>query len=63
MRDKIVAVGLLTQRDLQALGSGFDRAFPVEGLEGFEDLLAQLDHVEAVPAAGQQGLAREGERS
>jgi hypothetical protein len=55
MRDNIVAIGLLTQRDLQALGSGFDRAFPLAGLEGIEDLLARLDHVEAVPAAGRRG--------
>ncbi|MBB3910150.1 hypothetical protein [Sphingomonas desiccabilis] len=60
MRDNIVAVGLLTQRDLQALGSGFDRAFPVDGLEGFRDLLAQLDQIEALSAAGQQGPARDG---
>jgi hypothetical protein len=57
MREKIVAVGFLTRRD-QAFGSGFDRAYPVEGLEGFEDLLAQLDNVEAVPAARQQGPTR-----
>ena len=44
-----MAVGLLTQGDLAVLGQGYRRAIPVSGLEGFEDLLAQLDIVEATP--------------
>jgi len=49
MESEIVAVGLLTQGDLAVLGQGYRRAIPVSGLEGFEDLLAQLDIVEATP--------------
>jgi hypothetical protein len=45
-KDRIVAVGLLTERDVQVLGQGFDRLFPLESIEGFEDLLAQLDAVD-----------------
>lgn len=45
-KDRIVAVGLLTERDVKVLGQGFDRLFPLESIEGFEDLLAQLDAVE-----------------
>lgn len=44
--DKIIAVALLTQRDLEVIGTGLGRVFPVEEVEGFEDLLAQLEHVE-----------------
>lgn len=41
--DRIVAVGLLTQRDVDILGTGFRRLFPVEGVGAFDDLLKQLD--------------------
>ncbi|WP_066778221.1 MULTISPECIES: hypothetical protein [unclassified Sphingomonas] len=47
--NRIVAVGLLTQKDLEVLGTGFTRAFPVEDISGFEDVLARLDQIEAVP--------------
>jgi hypothetical protein len=49
-KDRIVAVGLLTQRDLDVLGTGFNRLFPVgtdDGLDGFADLIAQLDKIDA----------------
>ncbi|WP_294244119.1 hypothetical protein [uncultured Sphingomonas sp.] len=46
--DPIVAVGLLTQRDLDVLGSGFRRSFPVEEDTAFDDLLQALDSIEAI---------------
>lgn len=51
-KDRIVAVGLLTQRDLDVLGTGFHRLFAVaadddEG-DDFADLLAQLDNIDAI---------------
>jgi len=42
----IVAIGLLTQRDLERLGDSFRGAIPVPVDGGFEELLLQLDHVE-----------------
>ncbi len=57
-RDSIVAVGLLTQRDLDVLGKGFDRHFPVDDDDMFADLLAKLDHVEAVPLGKGVSLVR-----
>ena len=42
-RDKIVAVGLLTRADLNALGENFRRAFPVEDLGGFDGLLRAIE--------------------
>lgn len=47
--DRIVSVGLLSERDLHVLGKGFTRHFPIADDGQFADLLAQLDHVEAVP--------------
>ena len=44
--DKIVAVGLLTQRDLEMLGAGFRRAIPLTEVSEFEDLLAAIDEAE-----------------
>ncbi len=46
--DQIVAVGLLTQRDLDVLGSGFRRSFPVSEDTAFDDLLQALDSIEAI---------------
>jgi hypothetical protein len=42
-RDEIVAVGLLTRRDLDMLGSGFRRAFPLEQCADFDALLKAID--------------------
>lgn len=53
---RIVAVGLLTQQDLDVLGQGFKRSYRVRGIEGFEDLLTQLDEIKASPAGAARGL-------
>lgn len=50
MVERIVAVGLLTARDLEVLGSGFRRMFPVERDTSFDDLLSAID--EAVAGKG-----------
>lgn len=44
--DRIVAVGLLTQRDIDVLGTGFRRLYPVEDTHAFDDLLRRLDTCE-----------------
>ena len=56
--DRIVAVGLLTPRDLDRLGSGFKRCFPVSDDEKFEDLLRAIDEAEARQALT-RGLPRD----
>jgi hypothetical protein len=43
MQDRIVAVGLLTRRELNLLGPTFDRAWPVEDAPAFNDLLRAID--------------------
>jgi len=48
-KDRIVAVGFLTASDLDHLGNGFRRHFPVEHDDIFDDLLRKLDDVEASP--------------
>lgn len=47
--NRIVAVGFLTSADLTMLGERFNRYFPVEHDDVFDDLLRQLDNVEAAP--------------
>jgi hypothetical protein len=42
----VVAIGLLTRRDLDALGDGFRRMIPLEGAGEFDDLLAAIDEAE-----------------
>jgi len=45
-QDRIVAVGLLTQKELTLLGPTFDRAWPVEDAAVFGDLLRAIDDAE-----------------
>lgn len=42
-RDRIVAVGLLTSRDVALLGPTFDRLWPVEDAPEFRELLEAID--------------------
>lgn len=44
--DKIIAVGLLTQDDLNRLGDTFTRVWPVEDAPGFDELLKAIDTAE-----------------
>ena len=44
--DRIVAVGLLTERDLTLLGPTFDRAWPVEDAPMFSELLRAIDEAD-----------------
>ncbi|MEJ7934865.1 hypothetical protein WG907_11410 [Sphingobium sp. AN558] len=46
MNERIIAVGLLSQRDLEVLGRNFTRHFPLqENDDLFADLLAKLDPI------------------
>jgi hypothetical protein len=42
-RDRIVAIGLLTQQDVEVLGAGFKRLYPVDPATDFDDLLRAID--------------------
>ena len=41
--ERIIAVGLLTRRDVRLLGPTFDRLWPVEDAPDFDDLLRAID--------------------
>ena len=43
---RFVSVGLLTQRDLDVLGSGFCRAFPLNDTQDFTAMLVEIDQVD-----------------
>lgn len=45
--DRIVAVALLTKRDVALLGPTFDRLWPVEEAPGFSSLLKAIDEADA----------------
>jgi hypothetical protein len=47
----VVAVGLLTARDLDILGAGFRRAYPIEDTPVFLDLLDAIDAADRKRAA------------
>jgi hypothetical protein len=44
--NRVVAVGLLTQRDLAVLGTGFKCAFPIGETTDFDQLLAAIDRAD-----------------
>jgi hypothetical protein len=48
--DNFVAVGLLTRHDLDVLGSGFRRAYPLDEATDFTALLRLIDEVEQTKA-------------
>ena len=45
--DRIVAVGLLTRRDVALLGPTFNRLWPVEEAPAFASLLKAIDEADA----------------
>lgn len=45
-RDRIVAVGLLTESDLSVLGQGFRRLYRLDDDQGFQHLLEAIDRAE-----------------
>ena len=46
MKDRIIAVGLLTRRDLELLGPTFSRLWPVEETPCFSHLLQAIDEAD-----------------
>jgi hypothetical protein len=46
VRERIVAVGLLTKNDVQLLGPAFDRLWPVEDAPCFSGLLQAIDEAD-----------------
>ena len=45
-QERIVAVGLLTRRDLTILGPTFKRVWPVEEAPSFNELLRAIDEAD-----------------
>ena len=46
MRERIVAIGLLTQEELRSLGPAFDRAWPVDRAPAFPELIRAIDEAD-----------------
>jgi hypothetical protein len=44
--ERIVAVGLLTQREVEMLGHGFSRLWPLDDSPCFNELLQAIDQAE-----------------
>jgi hypothetical protein len=44
--ERIVAVGLLTQREVELLGHGFSRLWPVDETPCFQELLKAIDEAD-----------------
>ena len=54
-QERIVAVGLLTRRDLNLLGPTFDRVWPVEEAPSFSELLRAIDDADRRLTEGNEG--------
>jgi len=46
VKERIVAVGLLTQREVEMLGQGFSRLWPVDETPCFTDLVEAIDRAD-----------------
>lgn len=44
--ERIVAVGLLTQREVELLGDGFSRLWPVDDTPCFTELIQAIDEAD-----------------
>ncbi len=51
-RETIIAVGLLTQADVERLGSGFKRIYKVDETPCFGDLLRAIDDADRAMRIG-----------
>jgi hypothetical protein len=49
-KKRIVAIGFLTEDDLERMGATFTRLWPVEDVSCFAQLLQAIDEAEADPA-------------
>ena len=45
-KERIVAVGLLTQREVELLGDGFSRLWPVDDTPCFTELIDAIDEAD-----------------
>ena len=45
-KERIVAVGLLTQREVELLGHGFSRLWPVDNTPCFTELIDAIDEAD-----------------
>ena len=57
-QERIIAVGLLTRRDLDLLGPTFSRAWPVEEAPQFGDLLRAIDRADEELKSADKRLTR-----
>ena len=46
--ERIVAIGLLTQRDVDLLGPTFERLWPVEDAPDFSELVQAIDEADRI---------------
>lgn len=60
---RIVAIALLTERDLKKLGPTFARAYPVEDTPAFDALLAAIDEADCALSEFQHTAALFTDRS
>jgi hypothetical protein len=56
--DRLVAVSLLTARDLNVLGKGFARCFPLPDDASFAAVMEQLERTPAIMRSAEQERER-----
>jgi hypothetical protein len=58
--DRIVAIGLLTGRDLEALGPSFGRLWPIDETPCFSQLLQAIDEADREIRREREALEQSG---
>jgi hypothetical protein len=56
--ERIVAVGLLTQREVELLGHGFSRLWPVDETPCFTELIKAIDDADRQLEQGHQNQVK-----
>ena len=54
--DRVIAIGLLTSRDLEALGATFSRFYPVDETPCFGELLRAIDEADRAERIARSAL-------
>jgi hypothetical protein len=51
-RERVVAIALLTEANLRAIGQNLERVYPVDHSPDFSELLTRIEKAQRAPARG-----------
>ena len=57
-QDRVIAIGLLTGRDIDLLGPTFTRLWPIDEAPAFSDLIQAIDEADRALAQNRPGMMK-----